>query len=191
MKKIKTKFNFLSTILLTTFYLMSCTQMSESVMSEKVGLNGGFEIIENGLPVNWLFYTKNTCKNGDFDIITDTADFKEGKKSVKFQIRSCSDRGDRFSPGLANETEVKSGETYKVSFWYKNSGCKFYYKIRGVNAKSGVDVPMLISSEITNDWKLIETTYTIPDQINRLRFELNVLSPGSFWIDDVKIEKIK
>ncbi len=164
--------------------------MSESVINKNVGLNGSFEIVEKGLPVNWLFYTKSTTESGDFDIITDTADFKEGKKCIKFQIRSCSDRGDRFSPGLANETEVKSGETYKVSFWYKNSGCKFYYKIRGVNVKSGVDVPMLISSEITNDWKLIETTYTIPVQMNRLRFELNVLSPGSFWIDDVKIEKI-
>eukprot|EP00825_Cyclidium_porcatum_P028628 TRINITY_DN30830_c0_g1_i1.p1 TRINITY_DN30830_c0_g1~~TRINITY_DN30830_c0_g1_i1.p1 ORF type:complete len:150 (+),score=9.73 TRINITY_DN30830_c0_g1_i1:43-492(+) len=124
-----------------------------------------------------FFYTKNTCKSGDFEIITDTTDYKEGKQSIKFQIRSCSDKGDRFSPGLANEIEVKSGETYKISFWFKNSGCKFYYKIRGVSAKNGDEVPMQIISKITNDWKLIESTYTIPEQMNRLRFELNVLSP--------------
>ena len=64
-----------------------------------------------------------------------------------------------------------------------------YYKIRGVSAKTGIEIPMQISNEVANDWKLVETTYTIPTQMNRLRFELNVLSPGSFWIDDVKIEK--
>jgi len=190
MKKIKIKIIFLGSIILTTFYLMSCTQLSESVINEKVGLNGGFEVTENELPVNWLFYTKNTCKNGDFDIITDTTDFKEGKQSLKFNIRSCSDKGDRFSPGIANEMEVNSGETYKVSFWFKNTGCKFYYKIRGVSAKTGIEIPMQISTEVANDWKLVETTYTIPTQMNRLRFELNVISPGSLWIDDVKIKKL-
>jgi hypothetical protein len=190
MKKIKTNLILSSIIILTAVCLTSCTQMSESAMNESAGFNGGFEITENGLPVNWLVYTKKTAGSGDFDIITDTTDFTEGKQSLKFQVRSCADKGDRFSPGIAHEMEAIAGETYKVSFLLKNSGCKYYYKIKGVSLKSGADEPMLISSEKTEGWKLIANQYTIPAEMNRLRFELNVISPGSFWIDDVKIEKV-
>jgi hypothetical protein len=190
MKSIKSNLIFLSFLLLTSLSLTSCILFSESVNKESAGLNGGFETTEKGLAVNWLIYTKKTTGFGDFEIITDTSAFKEGKQSLKFQVMSCSDKGDRFSPGIAQEIEAKAGEIYKVSFWIKNSGCRFYYKIRGVSAKQGVEVPMLINAEKIDDWKLIENQYTIPQGMNRLRFELNVLSPGNFWIDDVNIEKI-
>jgi hypothetical protein len=189
MKRIKYILIFPVSVFLIALFLTSCRQLSESVINESAGFNGGFEITEKALPVNWLVYTKNTA-SGDFDIITDTSIFREGKQSLKFQVRSCSDKGDRFSPGIAHEIDAKAGETYKVSFWIKNSGCEFYYKIRGVSAKHGDEVPMLISAEKTEEWKFIENQYTIPQGMNRLRFELNVLSPGSFWLDDVKIEKV-
>lgn len=40
-----------------TLFGTSCTsQMSQSVTDETAGLNGGFEHVKEGLPVNWLCY---------------------------------------------------------------------------------------------------------------------------------------
>ena len=61
-----------------------CTKMSESVLDESTGMNGGFEVTESGLPVNWLVYTPRTVPTGDFDVVIDTAEYRSGRQSLKF-----------------------------------------------------------------------------------------------------------
>src|SRR6056300_819082 len=58
--------------------LVACNQMSEQIRDKSAGLNGGFEVSKNGLPVNWLMYTSNTVPNADFRIVLDNQDYKEG-----------------------------------------------------------------------------------------------------------------
>ena len=100
-------------ILLITL-LMGCNQifkpMSEQVTDETAGMNGSFEYIQSGLPVNWLFYTPKTVPEGDFEIVIDTIEFAEGRQSLKFIVRECSANGGWHSPGFCSEFPAKPGE---------------------------------------------------------------------------------
>jgi hypothetical protein len=33
-------------------------------------------------------------------------------------------------------------------------------------------------------------TYTVPAHYSNIRFELNVMAPGTVWVDDVRIEPL-
>jgi hypothetical protein len=171
--------------------------MSEIVTT---GYNGGFEVTKSGLPVSWFFYTPRTVPDGDFDIVMDKSDFKEGEQSLKFAVRKCDSRGGRLSPGFFNEFhvenhnppgpfETKPGETYRVSFWAKNAGSEFVFKARGVAALAGDPGVVIRSKESIDQWRRFECTYTIPPKM-WLRLELNVVQPGTFWIDDLQIVRV-
>ena len=82
--------------------LVACSQMSEQIQDKSAGLNGGFEVSKNGLPVNWLMYTSKTVPNADFEIILDKKDFKEGSQSLRFDVKKCEDIGGWKSPGFTN-----------------------------------------------------------------------------------------
>jgi len=171
--------------------------MSETVTT---GYNGSFEVTKSGLPVGWSFYTPRTVPNGDFDIVMDRTDFKEGEQSLKFVVRKCESTGGRLSPGfftdfrIANFTppgafESRPGETYRISFWAKNTGSEFVFKARGVSAKEGDPGVVIRSKETINAWRQFECTYTIPPKM-WLRLELNVVQPGTFWIDHLQIVRV-
>lgn len=173
---------------LAAILAISCSkQMSETVSDEEIGYNGGFEQIENNIPVNWLVYTPETTGSGDFDISADTQNRKEGKQSLKFDVRSCSDKGGRFSPGVSQERRVDAGDNFKISFWTKNQGAAYLIRIHAVSATKQAGGIELKSEESSNDWVYHEYQYTIPEKMNKLRFECNVLVPGTFWLDDVSI----
>ena len=57
-----------------------------------------------------------------------------------------------------------------------------------VSAFEGHSETIVRSKE--NIVKLYEYEYTVPMEFDRIRFDLNVLQPGSFWIDDVRISGI-
>ena len=107
---------------------MACMKMSETYTDPEAGLNGGFEIEQNGLPVNWMLYTPNTVSDASFNIILDTENYVEGKQSLLFDVRECSSIGGRMSPGFTNEfSEIGqfAGEgTYLLSFQLKNTGAQ-------------------------------------------------------------------
>lgn len=174
--------------------ISSCIQgpfkpMSEWVKDNTAGINGSFEVVQSGLPVNWLFYTPNTVPEGDFEITTDTTEFTHGKQSVKFLVRECSGIGGWYSPGFCNEFEVKMGETYLISFWIKNEGCDFLILLKGLSSRESGHNTIGVLKESPGTWQQYEYRYTIPENIHRIRFEMNILSPGIFWIDDIRIDR--
>lgn len=171
--------------------LCGCSKFSESVRDESAGMNGGFEITKSGLPVNWLVYTPKTIPTGDYDLIIDTAEYRGGKQSLKFVVRQCSPDGGWHSPGFSQEYAATPGTSYAVGFWVKNDGAEFLAKIGGVAATQGRYETIVRSSETIATWKHYEHEYTMPQGFNRIRFELNILRPGTFWIDDVTISGIK
>lgn len=168
----------------------SCTsQMSQSVMDKKAGSNGGFEIVQDGLPVNWLCYTPLTTGSGDFDIYANQADKTEGKQSLTIDVRTCSDKGGRFSPGLAQEFEVISGETYVITFKVKQTTTQTKITLNAVSAKRKSDDLIIRLKEPITDWQTLSYEYKVPASMPRIRFEISVLKPGIFQIDEVTIRK--
>ncbi|PIP54539.1 MAG: hypothetical protein COX07_04790 [Bacteroidetes bacterium CG23_combo_of_CG06-09_8_20_14_all_32_9] len=170
--------------------------MSEKITDKSAGLNGGFEVFQNGLPVNWLMYTSKTVPNSDFKIILDKSVFKEGQQSLKFEVKKCTGKAAWRSPGFTNEffeVDKFMGEaTYRISFWIKNSGTKFRITTACVKAMTGDDSLKKIIEENTEivNWKYMEIDINIPKDY-WLKMELSILEPGTFWIDDIKIDKIE
>ena len=186
--------NFISKLsfLIALFSLLmfsSCNQMSEQIKDESAGINGGFEVTKNGIPVNWLMYTPNTVADGKFEIIIDKEEFLEGKQSLKFKGEKCSSIGGWFSPGFTNQFNAEQGNTYKLSFWIKNDGAEFRVMAGGVAPKIGDMKTLLQTSEQINDWKQYEYGVPVTEEYDQIRFEVNILKPGTFWIDDIQIEK--
>ncbi len=167
--------------------VLGCDRLSESVSDESAGMNGGFEITRNGLPVNWLVYTPATIPSGDYDLVIDTVDYREGKQSLKFVVRECSPTGGWHSPGFSQEFEAEAGTTYRVGVWVKNQGSRFRAKVGGVSAFEGEYATIVESSDSLPDWRHYEHSFVMPEEFDRLRLEVNVLSPGTFWIDDIRI----
>jgi hypothetical protein len=171
--------------------LMSCsTQMSESKLNPTLGNNGNFEIVEENLPVNWLIYTKNTVKTGDFNFTFDHTNFKSGKQSLRFDVKNCSSEGGWHSPGIAQEIPAKSGEEFSISFWVKNTGSDFSFNVAGVSTFGRGETTIIKPTNKTGEWILYKTTYKMPEEMTKLRLEFNVLQAGTVWIDDVVVERI-
>lgn len=167
--------------------LSTCQSMSETTIIPSAGLNGSFEVVEKGLPVNWLFYTSKTVKEGNFTIISDESDKKEGLRSVTFQVTTCSSEGGRFSPGMATEIEVKEKSVYILSFWVKNQQSKFKVIAGGVTPFTKETKVLIESGDSFTEWKQFLYEVPISENFNRFRVEVSVLSPGTFSIDDVRI----
>ena len=136
--KVKSKYALIIGLFMT---LTACQQMSEKETDKSAGLNGGFEISKNDLPVNWLMYSPNTVPNADFEIGLDKNIFKEGKQSLRYDVKKCSSIGGWGSPGFTNEffdTGKFEGEhIYKLSFWIKNNRTKFRVSAGGVSPMEG------------------------------------------------------
>ena len=186
------KFQFM--LILGCIVIMAgCKPFSEKVVDQSAGLNGGFEVSKNDLPVNWLMYTPRTVPNADFEIVLDKTTLKEGKQSLRFDVKKCNSDGGWMSPGFTNEfTEAgrfKGEGRYKLSFWIKNNGTKYSISAGGVEELKGDMKTLLKGNEQIGDWQLFEYVIDIPKD-TWLRMELNILQPGIFWIDDIKIEKI-
>ena len=173
--------------------LSGCNQMSEKETDTSAGLNGGFEVSKSGLPVNWLMYTPNTVPNSDFKIELDKDIFKEGKQSLRFDVKKCSSTGGWHSPGFTTDfSDIgKFGEEgiYKLSFWIKNDGTKFRISAGWVSALEGDMKTLIKNNEQIDEWRLLEFEIDVLND-RWLRMELNILQPGTFWIDDIRIERI-
>jgi hypothetical protein len=170
-----------------------CKQMSEHEADLSAGLNGGFEISKNNLPVNWWMYNPKTVPDADFEIVLDKNIYKEGKQSLKFEVKKCNSIGGWRSPGFTNEFfevgRFKGEGRYKLSFWVKNEGSTFKISAGGVATKEGDETTLIEEKKQISDWKRLEYQIDVPKD-RWLRMELNILQPGTFWIDDIKIEKI-
>lgn len=190
LKPIKNPKSFLFLFLFLA--VSACTIMTEKVSDPSAGLNGSFEIVKDGLPVNWLMYTPNTVEDAEFEIILDQQEFKEGAQSLQFKVESVKDEG-HGAPGFTNEffdIGKFSGEaTYRVSFWVKNEGTEFRISAGGVESKGGQMEVLVQTNETIEEWRKYEFDVNVPGE-QWLRLHLKIVKPGTFWIDDVRIEKI-
>ena len=183
----------ISLLIISLFFLGGCKQFSETETDPSAGLNGGFEVVKNGLPVNWIMYTPNTVPNSDFKIKLDQQVYKQGKQSLRFDIISCTGNEGWNAPGFTNEF-IDGGKfwgkgKFKLSFWVKNKETTFMVSSDGVSALEGNMNTLIKSGEELDDWEFFEFKIDVEED-QWLRMELNILSPGTFWIDDIRIERI-
>lgn len=171
------------------FLFSGCFQMSEIEGDPSAGLNGGFEVSSNGLPVNWFMYTPKTVPRSDFKIVLDNNNFKEGSQSLKFEIKNCRATGGWLSPGFTKEFLGQGYGKFKVSFWIMNDTSEFIMTFSGVTTKSGGDEISIRSNENMPEWTRFEERIEVLEG-QWLRVNLNVFKPGNFWIDDLNIEQI-
>lgn len=170
--------------------LLGCTAMSESLSDDAAGFNGGFEVARDGLPVNWIVYSPRTIPTGDYDLVVDQENFKEGRQSLRFVVRESSPDGGNRSPGISKEHPATPGHRYKVGFWVRNDGAEFRARVGSVTATEGVYDLIVQSKDTIPTWRYYEHELTLPSESDRIRFEVNVLGPGEFWIDDISISEV-
>lgn len=178
------------TSLVLLYVLVGCKQMSELVTDDSAGLNGGFEVSQNGLPVNWLMYTSNTAADSKFEITLDREHFKEGEQSLSFEIESCTPNGGNASPGFTQQFDVTPGRQYEISFWTLNAGTEYRVSAGGVSPMTG-NMNVLLQTDVSNqDWEQHKLVTEAMGENEQLRIEVNILKPGTFWIDDIKIVEL-
>lgn len=193
MKILGNQFNGMTFIIVLVIVICSgcIKKFSERFDNASAGLNGGFEISESDYPVNWNLYTPKTVPEADFDLLLDNQKSKTGKQSLKFAVRKCRETGGWLSPGLTRELEVDPNGKYKVSFWAQNEGSKFRFLLEGVQPKKGKNYVEIFSSETLMDWQKFEYEIIMTENYPKLRLELNIIQPGTFWIDDLTVVKIE
>lgn len=187
----KTKIKYRCILLLLLPLLTGCFKPVMVEQDSSVGFNGSFEKTKHGLPLNWYIYSPSEYEKS-YKLVFDTTYVKEGKQSLKFEIQSVDSlkfRKELLSPGMFACVDSETGNKFKISFWIKNQGCKF-------NINVGNQFFMVFAEDILNtdenftDWTYFDYEYTIPESNPIICFGLYFLSPGTFWIDDVRIEKI-
>ena len=189
-QKMKTKkiawFILFLIILLKTACMFDTTIIEQD---PSAGLNGSFEKTKHHLPLNWTIYAATDYQK-NYTLSYDTVFVKEGKQSLKFEIQKV-DPSTQLSrkPGFLGRIDATSGKKYKVSFWVKNKGCDF--RVTVYNAGNRNIEPIIRTNENFADWKYFEQIHEVSEKFPMLNFEVNIFSPGTFWIDDVRIEKIE
>jgi len=169
--------------------LAGCKPGSIAIKGYDCKMNGSYETLNTGLPANWWYYAMETVQKGDFDILSDSLIYKEGKRSLKFQVRECESTGGRLSPGYFGEFKVKPGEIYRISFWVINSGCDSKVSVgTGMEGNPGPSETILKTREAFSEWKYFDYIFAIPLANDNIRFEANILSAGTIWFDAIRIE---
>lgn len=167
-----------------------------------IGDNGSFEVVQSGLPVNWIV-GRYAVRDGDAELSFDRSDAVDGSQSLKIVVHRVDNDAGR-EPWIVRTRAAEPGATYAVSFWLKSTACVLAIEIRN----EGKDPPFGLSEAEKQDyarhppirkiigggetdtdrWRQFRYVYGIPETDGSLRFELRLRRPCTLWIDDVRIE---
>jgi hypothetical protein len=169
--------------------------MSTVARDEAAGFNGSFEVVADGLPANWHVYDK-ALERGDARLVYDPDDPVDGAQSLEMVVQHADGSGGWRSAGLFQDVDAEAGQTYRVSFSLKSRGARVRLRIdseKGDFRRPHEPTVETLEAQDTggNVWRRVERDYTVPDGYRDIRFEINVLSPGTVWIDDVRIEPVR
>jgi hypothetical protein len=178
----------------TIFFLSGFLSMSTRKADSAAGYNGSFEFVKSGYPANWYVYHR-PLNEGDGEMSFDTADAVDGTQSLQFVVHKAIPVGGWRSPGLFQVSDAEEGRSYRVSFWLKNSGAKVRLFITSETPESReprTPITEIIDAKKTGEdtWGEFAYTYTVPAHYANIRFEINIVSPGTVRIDDVRIEPL-
>lgn len=182
---------FVVLVLLGTALGSGCTQFSVRERDNTAGLNGSFEVARSGLPVNWYFH-KPPLEQGDAELMLDETDPVDGRRAVKLLVHRTDGAGYR-TAGMFQTIDAEPNRTYRVSFWIRNEGAIARVSIYSELPKDESSEPVVVMTEPGAGgpgWQRYERLYTVPEAYSNVRFQLDVRTSGTVWIDDVRIEPI-
>jgi len=167
--------------------LTSCASDTAAVLGEDAGLNGSFEIVEDGLPVNWAFFP-DPSNTESFDVSIDSERSLEGRHSIRMAV--ASDDSDR-PPGFrSRRVPVASGRTYTVSLSAWSDGPELAVRrivmdaTKTSNRRSDLIVEARPSSV---DWERYSESLTVAEGEAYVVLIAVVRGEGTIWIDDVRV----
>jgi hypothetical protein len=168
--------------------------MSTVARDEAAGFNGSFEFVAGGLPANWNVYDR-PLDDGDAELVYDADEPVDGEQSLEMVVHRADRRGGWRSAGIFQNVDAVAGRSYRVSFWLKNRAA--VVRLRISSEKGDFRLPHESVVELleprrtgTDAWRRYAYDYTVPDGYEDIRVELNVLAPGTVWIDDMRIESL-
>lgn len=183
--------------------MASCVIPGMGEMDPSVDENGSFEVVRDGLPVNWII-DRHAIRDGEVELSLDTTDAVDGKQSLKLVVHAVDDRS-WLAPWFFRTGAAEPGVTYAVSFWLKSTACVFEMVIRnegkdrlfGLTGAEKQDYAahppirrVIGGGETgTDEWRQFRYVYKVPETDGSLRFELRIVRPCTLWIDDVQIER--
>lgn len=176
--------------LLTAFILEGCSSFSESIQQPTAGFNGSFEAVQDGLPLNWLLYTRMDASQADFDFEVNEQNASQGQRSAHFTIRKCQPTGGHLSPGMAKEIAVQGNRTYRISFDARNLGSTLVFEGGPVGLKKGQSEVLLRESNGVNAWRSYSFDIQIPENDSILFLQWNWIAPGEGWLDNVVVQAL-
>jgi len=161
---------------------------------DAAGINGSFEVVQSGLPVNWYVY-RAPLSDGRGELTFDVENPPDGTRALKLVAHSVESQASRAAgPGLFQTVDAETGRAYEVRFWLKSDGAEVGLLIDSETPESR-DPRNPIQTRITAEgadrgaWREFTYSYTVPDHYRNIRFELHVRTPGTVWLDDVRIER--
>ena len=197
-------FGLMSAIVL--FFMTGCIIPGTGEMDASVDENGSFEVVRNGLPVNW-FMDRYAIRDGEVEFSLDPTEAVDGQQSLKLVVHAVDDH--RWAaPWFFRTGPAEPGATYAVSFWLKSTACVLDMVIRNEGKDPLFGFGKLSEAEredfaahppirrvigggetSADKWRQFRYVYRIPETDGSLRFELRVVRPCTLWIDDVRIER--
>ncbi|MFC2086211.1 carbohydrate binding domain-containing protein [Bacteroidota bacterium] len=161
--------------------------------NESIGVNGDFEEIKNGYPLNWDIHASPINK-GHSKIILDTVDVQNGTYSLKIEaIKVAGGKKAWKKPGLSKELNIEPNKKYKLSIWIKNTDSKFYVKWTTLDKanKKQLSSKTFIEMDVTvTTWYYFKEIITTNANEEILKLEIVVTQPGTLLVDNIKFEEI-
>jgi hypothetical protein len=177
-----------SLVSLTAIFLTSCQSNELIKSSPAAGLNGGFETVEEGYPVNWAFFP-NPESSPSLQVVSDSEHVREGQRALKIVIG----KPDRIPGFRSRRIPVQSGRKYTLAMSVRTEGCKLKVNrvvldaSRTKNLRSDTIVD---ARDSLPEWKRYEETLAVSEDEAYVFLIFLIDGSGTLWCDDISIEEI-
>jgi len=170
-------------------FLVSCQRDEFSKSNPTVGLNGSFETVENGYPVNWAFFP-NPESNTSFQAVLDSENVVDGKHSLKLVAKG----NDKTTGFRSRRIPVQSGKKYKLAMSVKADGCtlKVNRIVQDASGKKNLRANIIVNTRKPSaKWEKHEETLAVARGEAYVLLVFLIDGTGTLWCDNVQLEEIK
>lgn len=174
-------------VTLAAMMLVSCGSNELIRSNASAGLNGGFELMQDGYPINWAF-GPNPETLPPYQVSVDTARVAEGSKS----LRLVSTQDNQTKAFRSVRVPIGQGQDYRIAFSVINEGCSLRVNRIVMNAWGTTNMRSQIiaqTSETTVAWVTFEEILTPAEGEALVLLIFLIDGVGTLWCDDVRIEE--
>jgi hypothetical protein len=151
--------------------------------------NGGFEVAEDGIPVNWAFFP-NPEADTTFQVAVDPTRAVEGTQSLNVTTSPG-----RILPGFrSRQVQVRVGASYRISVSLINSGSSITVNriVQDSSGKTAMRRDAIIqTSDNIQDWRTFGETLNVAEGEAQVLLIFLIEGSGTAWFDDVRVEEIQ